>query len=151
MATKDGNVFIDTNVLLRANIVGAPLHQEALEIINQFWESDTNLWISRQILREYIANVTRPQMGLQPMPIEQVIARVGYFQTLFRVADETSAVTTQLVELLREFPTGGKQVHDANIVGTMMVNGIDTLVTQNIDDYRRFVGRIKLIPLASTP
>ena len=85
------------------------------------------------------------------MPVEQVVARVEYFQILFRVADETPSVTGQLLKLLQEFPTGGKQVHDANIVATMMVNGIDTLVTQNIDDYKRFVGRIKLIPLAPKP
>jgi len=150
MATTDANIFLDTNVLLRANIAGAPFHQEALEIINQLWEADTQLWISRQVIREYIANVTRPQMGLQPMPIEQVIVRVDYFQTLFRVADETPQVTRQLLSLIQEFPTGGKQIHDANIVATMLVYGVETLVTQNIDDYKRFAGKIKLLPLTST-
>ncbi len=151
MVTTSADVFIDTNVLLRANISSAPLHREALAIINELWAADTQLWISRQVLREYIANVTRPQMGLQPMPVEQVVERVDYFQTLFRVADEASAVTSQLLSLLQAFPTGGKQVHDANIVATMLVYGIDTLVTQNIADFKRFSGKIKLRPLTSTP
>lgn len=150
MATTSAKVFVDTNVLLRANIISAPFHEEALEILTRLWEEDTDLWISRQILREYIANVTRPQTFMKPMPLNRVIANVEYFQTLFHVADETALVTTQLLNLLQEFPTGGKKIHDANIVATMMVNGIDTLVTQNVDDYRRFIGKINLIPLTST-
>ncbi len=149
--TTNAKVFIDTNVLLRANILSAPLHQEALTLINDLWDANADLWISRQVLREYIANVTRPQMSMQPMPIEQVITRVEYFQSLFRVADELALVTTQLLKLMQAFPTGGKQVHDANIVATMLVNGVDTLATQNIDDFKRFAGIIQLIRLAANP
>ena len=60
---------------------------------------------------------------------------------------ETAAVTARLLQLIKEYPTGGKQIHDANIVATMLVNGIDTLLTQNIDDMKRFENEITLIPL----
>ena len=63
------------------------------------------------------------------------------------VADETPEVTDQLLELLRTYPTRGKQVHDANIVATMLVNGVDTLLTMNVADFQRFHDRINLIPL----
>ncbi len=49
--------------------------------------------------------------------------------------------------LLREYPTAGKQVHDANIVATMLAYGIPTLLTQNVDDMRRFAGKIAIVPL----
>lgn len=148
--TTSANVFVDTNVLLRANLASAPLHDEALRLVNQLWDAGVELWISRQVLREYIANVTRPQMSMQPMPISQVIERVTYFQTQFQVADETALVTTQLLKLMQNHPTGGKQTHDANIVATMLVYGIDTLVTQNTADFQRFSGQIRLIPLAAS-
>lgn len=147
MATTNAKVFVDTNVLLRANITGAPLHAEALQILNQLWDEETELWLSRQVLREYIANVTRPQSFIEPMPTTRVVERVEQFQTLFRIADETELVTLELLRLLKEFPTGGKQIHDANIVATMLVNQIDTLVTQNVEDFKRFSGKIKLAPL----
>jgi len=51
------------------------------------------------------------------------------------------------LSLLKAYPTGGKQVHDANIVATMMVYQIDTLLTQNLDDMKRFSGIVKLLPL----
>lgn len=149
MVTTNANVFIDTNILLRANVTSAPFHQQALDTINLLWDEDTDLWISRQVLREYIATVTRPQSFMQPMKLEQVVERVEYFQTLFRVADESAKTTTQLLTLLQEYPSGGKQIHDANIVSTMLIYGIDTLLTLNIADFERFTGKIKLLPLVS--
>ena len=65
--------------------------------------------------------------------------------TLFRVADETHEVTFQLFSLLKTHPTQGKLVHDANLVATMLVNDIETLLTLNVDDFRRFEDKIKLI------
>ena len=36
------------------------------------------------------------------------------------------------------YPIGGKQVHDANIVATMLVYGIPCLLTHNARDFERF-------------
>jgi predicted nucleic acid-binding protein len=60
------------------------------------------------------------------------------------LADETKAVTDKLTELIREHPTGGKQIHDANIVTTMLTHDIRMLFTLNQDDFRRFEGKISL-------
>lgn len=65
------------------------------------------------------------------------------------MADDTVNVTTQLLLLLRDYPTGGKQVHDANIVATMLAYNIDTLITQNIDDMQRFSDKIAIIQLVA--
>ena len=46
--------------------------------------------------------------------------QVNQFTERFQVADDTAAVTAQLVKLMGDFGIGGKQVHDANIVATML-------------------------------
>jgi len=68
-------------------------------------------------------------------------------ESLFRIADEDSAVTAQLIRLIQSHPTGGKQVHDANIIATMLANNIDTLLTLNVADMRRFESMIRLVTL----
>jgi predicted nucleic acid-binding protein len=146
--TTSGKAFVDTNVLIRATIATAPLHKEAQQLIYSQWNNNVELWISRQVVREFIVNVTRPQPYAPTVMVGQLEQQVEMISTLFRVADETAPVTSKLLELLREFPTGGKQIHDANIVATMLVYGIDTLMTQNVEDMRRFVSKISLIPLA---
>ena len=45
--------------------------------------------------------------------------------------------------LTRRFDFGGKQVHDANIVATMLAHGETRLLTFNQADFRRFAGLIE--------
>jgi hypothetical protein len=56
-------------------------------------------------------------------------------------------VTERLKDLLARFPTAGRQVHDANIVATMLAYGVDRLLTGNVADLVRFSGVIDLEPL----
>jgi len=147
MTSLVAKVFLDTNVLLRATIDHVELHMEAQRLVDAQRDAGKDLWISRQVIREYMAYVTRPHVFFTPMKIEEVEEQVNKVQSLFQVADETAAVTARLLQLIKQYPTGGKQIHDANIVATMLVNGIDTLLTQNIDDMKRFEKEITLIPL----
>jgi predicted nucleic acid-binding protein len=145
--TTAASVFVDTNVLLRATITAMPLHREAADLIAAQRSQGATLWLSRQVLREYLAVVTRPQTFAVPLAAADAIGRVRTFQSLFVVADDTASVTAHLLLLLRDYPTGGKQVHDANIVATMLAYGISTLLTQNSDDMNRFSDKIAIIPL----
>ena len=55
MATKgDKGLFIDTNVLVYANVIETPLHKQAWAAINAAHEAGRAIWISRQVIREYL-------------------------------------------------------------------------------------------------
>ncbi|WP_148650020.1 type II toxin-antitoxin system VapC family toxin [Nostoc sp. NIES-3756] len=56
-------------------------------------------------------------------------------------------MTERLLTLMAEIPSGGKQVHDANIVATMLVYGIPQLFTHNTTDFARFSELITVLPL----
>jgi predicted nucleic acid-binding protein len=49
--------------------------------------------------------------------------------------------------LLADVQCPGKQVHDANLVATMLVHGIGTVVTMNLGDLARFERYVSLIRL----
>src|SRR6266540_1515934 len=139
--------FVDTNVLVYANMAQAPLHAVALMRLQEVARTGAPLWVSRQVLREYLAVVTRPQRWSAPQPLTRALARVRYFQRRFQVADETAVVTARLLTLLRTIPAGGAQIHDANIVATMQAYGIQRLLTENVADFARFSGVITIVPL----
>ncbi len=98
----------------------------------------TPLWISRQIVREYLAAVTRPQPSEPALSIAEASADVERFLTDFNVAEDGPEVTRALLQLLAQYPSGGRQVHDVNIVATMLAHGITRLLTFNEADFRRF-------------
>ncbi len=150
MAMMDAEpLFIDTNILVYANVASSPFHQQAFDALKLEQKSERPLWISRQVLREFIAARTRPQTFAKPSTPEVVIERVRYLEEQFQVADDSAIVTEQLIRLLGDFKIGGKQVHDANIVATVLVYDIPCLLTHNVKDFKRFEGLIKIESIES--
>lgn len=145
------NVFVDTNVLTRATITSAPMHQEAREVLDRLADSGATLWISGQVIREYMVNATREQTYSKPIPMPQVIEQIKRFRTLFKVAEETIAVVDQMLSLAATLPLRGKQIHDVNIVATMLVYGLPHLLTLNEDDFKQFKSTIEIIGLSWIP
>ena len=140
-------VFIDTSVLVYSTVTSAPLHKEAFQKLDELRRAGVDLWISRQVLREYMAVLTRPQTYTMPLPAAVVAADVAHFQTAFRIAEDGSLVTTNLLSLLTTVSFGGKQVHDANIAATMLAHGLTRLLTANPGDFSRFGSHIIVISL----
>lgn len=140
-------VFVDTNILLRTLFAEMELHAESSELLKQVIQNGAELWISGQILREFMVQTTHPKTLKQPLQIAEVIQSINKIKLLFAVADDTLLVRDKLLELLQNYPTQGKQIHDANVVATMLAYGIETLLTLNIDDFKRFQDKIQLISL----
>ena len=148
MATTAADpVFIDTNVLIYASRPAAPQHQAAREALAHLEARDSRLSVSRQVLHEYLAVVTRPHNSTPALPMSVAIADVRKFQSLFDVADDNQEVLDGLLQLLETYPGAGKQVHDANLVATMLAHGVHRLLTFNGRDFQRFAGLIELEPL----
>ncbi|MDF5714924.1 MAG: type II toxin-antitoxin system VapC family toxin [Rhizonema sp. NSF051] len=143
----DNHIFLDTNILVYANLALSPFHIQATERLQALAEQRIELWLSRQTLREYLAAMTRHGDLTGKIPVVSLVTDVQYFAHRFRVAEDSPQVTERLLKLMEEIPIGGKQVHDANIVATMLVYRIPQLLTHNISDFSRFSELITLLPL----
>jgi len=138
MATMgDSALFVNTNVLVYANVVETPFHERALTAINAAHEAGRTIWVNWQVIREYLVTMTRTQT-FENLPRATMLEQVDQFIERFQIADDTAAVTERLVELIGDFKIGGKQIHDANIVATMQVYAIPCLLTHNGEDFERF-------------
>jgi predicted nucleic acid-binding protein len=151
MTTPKVPLFVDTNALIRLHVKTAVDHPIVKETLKQEVLNGSELWISRQILREYARVLTRPQVYVHPIPAGDVARQLRQFETAYRIADETSAVSAHLYTLLETVEVGGKQIHDANIVATMQAYHISRLFTLNVADFKRFDHLITLLSLASDP
>ena len=148
MVNEDASaVFVDTNVLVYARVAGAPVHQPARDAIQRLYDAGAEIWISRQVPREYLAVLTRPQTFAKSQPIEVLTEDVRLFERRFRVAKDGPEVMGQLLSLLQQIPVGGGQVHDANIIATMLAHDISRLLTHNVGDFARFARWITILPL----
>lgn len=140
-------VFIDTNVLIYAKQSLSPWHASAVAKLQDHAAAGHPLWISRQTLREYLSAMSRPGALTTPVPMSALIADVRSFESQFLVAEDGPGVTAHLLSLLSTVACGGKQVHDANLVATMMAVGIPKLLTHNVADFNRFAAWITVVSL----
>jgi predicted nucleic acid-binding protein len=146
MVTRAGSsAFVDTNVLVYATVAEAPHHGEARAALRSCSSRNTALWISRQIIREYLAVMSRPQAFSAPLSRVALVDRMIDFEARFRIAESGTEVARRLGGLLRTHDFGGRQVHDANIVATMLAYGIPLLLTFNRSDFDRFLDVIEIL------
>jgi antitoxin (DNA-binding transcriptional repressor) of toxin-antitoxin stability system len=91
---------------------------------------------------------TKPEdkngLGLKPA---EAVGNVRAIRDRTTVLEEDSRVADRLMRLLDDVECGGKQVHDANMIATMLVHGVGTVVTMNTDDFARFTSYVSLMRL----
>lgn len=136
-------IFLDTNILVYLANEDSPFHPEVLKKFKEIADK-YELWISRQVLREYAVVMTRQGIVEKPLSSNEIVSDIEKWAGVFQVADETEEVTQNLVELIEHYDIKGKKIHDTNIVATMMANSIPNLFTLNTNDFKKFI-KIQLI------
>ena len=144
MTTDVSRVFVDTNILVSALLPESPRYFHARGILRRLAEADAEVWISRQVIREYLATMTRYEPLWNDVTRATLIDSGRTLERHYFVAEDLPLVTEQLYFLLGQVPTGGKQVHDANIVATMIAYDVRTLLTYNLADFKRFGSFIEI-------
>jgi predicted nucleic acid-binding protein len=138
--------FVDTNILVYATDPQSPWHPRATEALNRARQEGIELVASPQVLREYLAIATRPAGGAPPNTADALV-NVRTFQQELKVVDDGLAVTAGLLDLVEKYFVAGKQVHDANLVSTMLLHGVHQILTHNVGDFMRFSDLITIVPL----
>ncbi len=75
--------FVDTNILLRALFTSMELHAEADALLKRMWIEDAELWISGQVIREFIVQATHPRTLKQPLAMAEVVDEINRILPLF--------------------------------------------------------------------
>jgi predicted nucleic acid-binding protein len=89
MGMMGAKVFVDTNVLLRAVLKEMDGHAAVDARLKRLIMEDAELWISGQVIREFIVQVTHPKTLVVPLTMELVIHELNAIRPLYQVTDET--------------------------------------------------------------
>ena len=79
-------VFVDTNILIFANVRSSPFHEQAQAKLINLYENNYHLCISSQVLREYLAVLSRPDALGKKIADELLIADINSFRQFTRNA-----------------------------------------------------------------
>ncbi|MCY4105901.1 MAG: type II toxin-antitoxin system VapC family toxin [Chloroflexi bacterium] len=148
-------VFVDSNVLLRFTFSTLDHHEDCRIHLRRLISQRVELSISGQVIREFCVQASHPNTfvttEMNPLSGAQLARWVASFHARFRVLEETAAVHQEFQYLLQHYPIGGRQMHDANIVATMLAHSVDALVTLNRVDFLRYQDRIAVVPPQADP
>ncbi len=139
-------MFIDSNILINAINMKSTHNDRARRALAELKLKSEPKYVSGQVMREYFSGATRPSdangVGMPPLAaaaaLPGLLAGIGYL-------DDTTAVRAQLMALVRDKTVKGKQIHDANIVATMLAHGERELLTFNGSDFARYADSIDIV------
>lgn len=136
--------FVGIYVLVYALASDAPFRDRARAALARL-AAQERVAISRQVLREYLAVVTRRQSWGEPLSLAAALADTATLSTQMDMLEDGLEVWDRLRQSGQTFVFAGKQVHDANIVATMLAHGETRLLTFNGADFHSFAALIELV------
>lgn len=139
-------ILVDTNVLIRILEPSSHLHTTAVDSLARLREVGEFLYIAPQNLVEFWAIATRPidANGLG-FDTDSAKAQVDLIKLHFSLLTENESILNKWEQLVVAHQVIGKTVHDARIVAAMLANGLDTILTFNVSDFRRYASEITII------
>lgn len=94
-AYANSPVFLDTNVLVRYDILETPEHPQVRQAVRELLSNNCTLWISRQVVREFCRVLTHSAFT-KPLSMKQAVARARRLVSYLKIADEDEAVMLNL-------------------------------------------------------
>lgn len=146
MTMDDEAIFIDTNILIYATNDESPFQAQSLGLINRMMKDGRACVISPQIIREYLVVFTRELLPNDPARAA-ALSNIEKFLEVFTLLEENQQTVARLTALVADGKSGGKQIHDANIVAVMLVHGVKRIATHNLDDFRPYTQWIDIMGL----
>jgi predicted nucleic acid-binding protein len=133
------STLLDTNLLTRAAQPSHPMYQVAVDAVAELRRQRETLHIVPQNLYEFWVVATRPlaQNGLALTP-GQAEAEVARLTSWFAVLPDGPRILPRWQQLVVQHQIVGKNAHDARLVATMLVHGINRLLTFNTADFARY-------------
>jgi predicted nucleic acid-binding protein len=129
----------DTNVLLRCIDTASPQQPLAAKAIAELLAAGEEVCVAHQNLYEFWVVATRPKekngLGLTPA---QALVELGEIEKKLLVLSDNPDVYYTWRELVEAHDIKGLPAHDARLAATMLVHGVDEILTFNAEHFRRF-------------
>jgi predicted nucleic acid-binding protein len=132
--------LLDTGILLRLADDKDQLHATVEAAVGILGSQRQALIVTVQNFAEFWNLATRPvaNNGLAFSPDSVSKLYENTIEPLCAIFTETASLHDKLKELLLKYSVVGKQVHDVRLVAMMLTWQVDTILTLNERNFRRF-------------
>lgn len=132
--------LLDSNGFLRLADKNSPQRQVVLSAIRKLRANNDIICYTPQVLAEFWNVCTRPTTarGGFGLSVEQTARKANLIAKHFRLFPDNLTTFNEWRKLVANYRIIGVQVHDAKLVASMITHNIQTLITFNEKDFKRF-------------
>lgn len=133
-------IFLDTNLIVYAINKDSPYHARATALMEAIGEGKLETCLSLQVLGEFYATATNPkkiEKTLTPEEAVMVIEGLLRTDTILKLYPKQETLKLTL-DLVKRYQLKSLDFFDAQIVATMLDNGVTTIYTVNEQDFAVF-------------
>ena len=144
-------VLVDTNILLRSAQPTHPLCPQAAHAVSKLFRQKDAVFFCSQNIAEFWNVATRPAAanGLG-FSHEEAVREVAAIESLLTLLEDIPAIYPVWKRIVRDHRVQSVKVYDARLVAVMTVYAIDTILTLNGADFKRY-SNVNAIHPASVP
>ena len=132
-------VLVDTNILLRSAQPNHPLCSQATRAVSKLIRQKDAVFFCPQNIAEFWNVATRPAtvngLGLSH---EEVLQEVRSVERLLSMLPDIPGIYTAWKEIVRDHKAQGVKAYDARLVATMSVYSVESILTFNVADFKRY-------------
>jgi predicted nucleic acid-binding protein len=132
--------LVDTGILLRLIDTHDRHHALVQTAFSTLGNKGDDLYFTTQNVAELWNVATRPiannGLNLPPATVHQLFQQA--IEPFCTIVTETDTMPIEFRRLLLQYSVVGKQVHDARLVAMMLVLQIESILTLNDSDFRRY-------------
>lgn len=140
-------VLVDTNILLRSAQPNHPLCSQATRAVSKLIRQKDAVFFCSQNIAEFWNVATRPT-GLNGLGLsqEEALQEVSNIEKLLTLLPDIPAIYTAWKEIVRDHKVQGVKVYDARLIATMSVYAVESVLTFNAADFKRYSNITALHP-----
>lgn len=142
-------VLLDSNVLIYTQDQKFPLFDISTKLVKKVIEGEVKGVLAQQNLLEFYSVVTSSKRVSKPISPKKAFELIKMYEdSEFKIIFPNKETITTLFKLCKKNPLKGGKIYDAYLVATMFSNGISTVITANVNDFKGFPN-IQVIDLKS--
>ena len=132
-------VLVDTNILLRSAQPSHPLCPQATQAVSKLLRQKHSVFFCSQNIAEFWNVATRPinNNGLG-MSTDEVLKEVNSIERLLTLLPDVPGIYAEWKRLVARHNVQGVKVYDTRLVALMTLYSVDSILTFNLSDFKRY-------------
>jgi len=132
-------ILVDTNILLRSAQPNHALCPQATHAVSMLLRQKDSLFFCSQNIAEFWNVATRPVeangLGLSS---EEARQEVSSIENSLNLLPDVPAIYDVWKQIVQDYGVRGVKVYDARLVAVMSVYAVESVLTFNVADFRRY-------------